>query len=319
MRKILSVLLSTILLACTLLCGCTPTAVPADQYDVVATVFPAFDFVRAVAGDTLKIKMLISPGSEAHGFTPTLDDLALVQSCDLFIYTGGETDNWAIEQFASGNLDSDKFKSIAMTDCVQLLPTPDAIETENHDGHDHEHDEDVTSWDEHVWTSPENAVILVETFCDALCELYPDKADTFTENADAYIAAIKAEEADMQTVIDNAKNKTLVFENRFPFTYLCTQFGLSHIAAFDGCGGNTEVSASTLDTIVQAIRTNEIPCVLYLEFSRTETADQIVAATGCTKRELHSYHNVTREDFENGVTYVDLMKRNTETLKEALS
>ena len=318
MRKILSVLLCVVLLACTLLCGCTPTAEQAEEYDVVATIYPAFDFVRAIAGDTLQIKMLISPGSEAHGFTPTLDDLALVQSCDLFIYTGGETDNWAKEQFASGNLDTGKFKSIAMTDCVQLLPTPDAIETEDHGDHDHEHEEDA-AMDEHVWTSPENAVILVETFCDALCELYPDKAGTFTANADSYIAAIKAEEANIQNVIDNAKNKLLVFENRFPFTYFCTQFGLSYIAAFDGCGGNTEVSASTLDTLVQTIRNNEISCVLYLEFSRMETADQLVAATGCEKRELHSCHNVTREDFNNGVTYVDLMKRNTETLKEALS
>ena len=318
MRKPLSVLFCIVLLACTLLCGCTQTMQETQNYDVVATVFPAYDFVRAIAGDALKIKMLISPGSEAHGFTPTLDDLALVQSCDLFIYTGGETDNWAKDQFASGNLDTSRFKALAMTDCVDLLPVPTATQTHEHDNeHDHDHDDEI--WDEHVWTSPDNAVTLISAFCDILCELYPENADLFKTNATAYTAAIKAEESNMQTVIDNAENKLLVFENRFPFTYFCEQFGLSHVAAFDGCGGNTEVSAATLDTLVQTIKSNHIPCVLYLEFSRMETADQLVAATGCTKREMHSYHNVTREDFENGVTYVDLMKRNTETLKEALS
>ena len=123
----------------------------------------------------------------------------------------------------------------------------------------------------------------------------------------------------MWEIVNNADNKLLVFENRFPFAYFCEYFGLSHLAAFGSCASNTEVPAATLDTLVTTINEQNIPCILYLEFSRMETAQQIAAATGCAKMELHSYHNVTHEDFENSVTYIDLMKRNTATLKEALS
>ncbi len=319
MKRFFSAVLALLLSISILLCsGCTPKDTDADkvQYDIITTVFPAYDFARAVAGDTLQIKMLLSPGSEAHGYTPTLDDLAAIQNCKLFIYTGGATDAWADEQFRSGNLDAARFTALAMTDCVSLKESATAIEEHTHDHDDHEHEEE---FDEHVWTSPENAVTILNKICEELCALHPDHSAQFRTNTDTYIALIRTQEQKMQGIADVAANKMLVFEDRFPFVYFCDYFGLSHTSAFGSCGGNTEVSAATLDTLVKTIQDNNIPCILYLEFSKMTTADQIVAATGCEKREFHSYHNVTQEDFDNGVTYVDLMKRNTETLKEALS
>ena len=316
-KYITAVLLCVLMLTAFATGGCTDSPVQTQQWDVIATVFPAYDFARAVAGDLLQIKMLISPGSEVHGFSPTLDDLAAVQNCNLFIYSGGETDTWADEQFRSGNLDTEQFTVLAMTSCVELKAIPAAIEE---DMHDHEHDHAQTEdYDEHVWTSPENAVRILKTICDELCRLYPEHEETFRSNAENYANQITAQAQEIQKIVDNASNKMLVFEDRFPFVYFCEQFGLSHTSAFGGCAGNTEVSAATLNTLVKTVQNNNIPCVLYLEFSKMQTADSIVAATGCTKREMHSYHNVTQEDFDNGVTYVDLMKRNTETLKEALS
>lgn len=317
MKKIYCTILSILL--CLSVCGltaCGNQPTNTEQYDVVATIFPAYDFARAIAGDTLKIKMLISPGGEAHGFSPTLDDLATVQNCKLFIYTGGPTDAWADEQFASGNLDTGRFKAFSMMEQVSLLPIPEAIEEHEHDHENHTHEGD---YDEHVWTSPENAVLLLNAICEELCSLYPASADTFRSNTTAYAEKIKACETQIRTTVDNAQNKMLVFEDRFPFAYFCDYFGLSHTAAFGSCASNTEVSAATLDTLINTIKTNNIPCVLYLEFSKMTTADRIAEQTGCAKYEFHSYHNVTQEDFDNGVTYVDLMQRNAAVLKEALS
>lgn len=300
----------------TVMSACTDTQTESEQYDIVTTVFPAYDFARAIAGETLKIKMLITPGGEAHGFSPTLDDLATVQNCKLFIYTGGPTDAWADEQFRSGNLDTSRFTAFSMMEHADLLAMPEALEDHNHNHA--EHDEDG-EYDEHVWTSPANAIRLIEDICEELCVLYPAHADTFRTNATEYTASIRSCEAQMQEIVSNAHNKMLVFEDRFPFVYFCDYFGLSHTAAFGSCTSNTEVSAATLDTLINTIKNENIPCVLYLEFSKMTTADRIVQQTGCAKYEFHSYHNVTQEDFDNGVTYVDLMQRNTAVLKEALS
>lgn len=311
-KLIYAVLMLSLCLTVFIAGGCGSTQQPAEAYDIVATNFPAFDFARAVAGDELRITMLLEPGTEAHDFAPTLDDLAAIQNCSLFICTGGTTDYWAEEQFSSGNIDTSLFRTVSMMDCVTLQQVQESEEE-----HDHAH-EAYAEYDEHVWTSPANAISIIESIRDALCAVYPEKEDIFRTNADAYITQITAQAIEMQAIVDAAENKLLVFENRFPFVYFCEYFGLSHLAAFGSCSSNTEVSASTLTEIINTIRDNNIPCILYLEFSRTETADQVVAATGCEKRELHSYHNVTREDLDNGITYIDLMKRNTETLKEAL-
>ncbi len=315
MRKILCAVVAIALCLCCLT-ACTHTQTASEKYDIVTTVFPAYDFARAVAGDALKIKMLITPGGEAHGFSPTLDDLACVQDCSLFIYTGGPTDAWADEQFRSGNLDTSRFSAFSMMDHVDLLAIPEAMEAHGHEHDEHDHAGD---YDEHVWTSPANAVKLLADICEELCGLYPDLADTFRANTTAYTAKINACADEIRTLADNAQNKMLVFEDRFPFVYFCEQFGLSHTAAFGSCASNTEVSAATLDTLINTINNENIPCVLYLEFSKMTTADRIVQQTGCAKYEFHSYHNVTQEDFDNGVTYVDLMQRNTAVLKEALS
>ena len=160
---------------------------------------------------------------------------------------------------------------------------------------------------------------LIEKICEELSAIYPEHAGTFRANADAYIAQIDTCTAAIEDIVSTADNKMLVFEDRFPFVYFCEYFGLSHTAAFGACASNTEVSAATLDTLINTIQDKDIPCVLYLEFSKMTTADRIVTQTGCAKYELHSYHNVSQEDFDNGVTYVDLMERNILVLKEALS
>ncbi len=316
MKKVFSCVFALLLCICVLFCtACGEAQTATKTYDIIATVFPAYDFARAVAGDVLNIKMLLPPGGEAHGFSPTLDDLASVQSCSLFIYTGGATDAWATEQFRSGNLDTEKFTAFAMTEHVDTLPVPDAVEQHDHEHESESHEEDA---DEHVWTSPANAIKLLEDICTELCVLFPAHTDTFKANTAAYVAEIRQQEAEMQTIVDSAKNKMLVFEDRFPFAYFCEQFGLAHTAAFGSCAGNTEVSAATLNTLVTTIKENNIPCILHLEFSKLTTAERIARETGCKILQLHSYHNVTQEDFDNGVTYVDLMKRNITTLKEAL-
>ena len=232
-----------------------------------------------------------------------------ILNADLFVYVGGESDKWVEEVFA---------KSDTTVNAISLLMMVDALDEETVEGMQAEEEED-TAKDEHVWTSPKNAIRIVQGLTDALTGLLPDDADALQANADAYIKELTALDEQYHAVMQSAARKTVVFAERFPFRYLCDELGLTYYAALPGCSSNEEVSLSTIAFLIERVREENLPGVFYIEFSDEKTADAIVAATGCEKWLLHSCHNVSREDYENGVTYLDLMRGNLESLKKAVN
>ena len=312
------------LLLIILLVGCGTTDKPSStetekstvsgkKLNVVTTIFPPYDFVRQIAGDAVSLTMLLSPGNESHDFVPTLTDTATVQNSDLFIYIGGESDqNWVPDLLASVNT----VNTVALTDCVSLS------EEEVVEGMQEEHEEEEptgVAYDEHVWTSPKNAIRIVQTLCDTLCSLDPDNADLYQTNTEAYLEELRALDTDFETLVANAERNTILFEGRFPFRYLCADYGLQYYAALAGCAADTEVSLSTISFLIDQVKDEQIPVVFYIEFSEQTVADVICESTGAKKLLLHSCHNVSQSDFDKGVTYVDLMQQNLDHLQEALN
>lgn len=323
MKRLLCVLMAALLLSLSL-AGCGKSNAQPETADtgsadgqklnIVTTIFPPYDFIRQIAGDTVSLTMLLSPGNESHDFEPTLSDAALVDAADLFVYIGGESDqNWVPDLLAS----VDNLDTVALTDCVALneeqivegMQEEHETETEAADG---------VSYDEHVWTSPKNAIQIVQVLCDKLCALSPDNADLYQENTAAYLEDLRTLDADLEAVVANGARDTILFEGRFPFRYLCEDYGLQYYAALAGCASDTEVSLSTISFLTDKAKTLGIPVVLYIEFSKQTVADVICKGSGAQKRLLHSCHNVSQEDFDNGVTYLDLMRQNLEVLQEAL-
>jgi len=189
-------------------------------------------------------------------------------------------------------------------------------------GHDEEHDAAHPSdaaYDEHVWTSPENAVQIAEAICRAVCEADPENAGIYRANADSYLAQIRALHEEFAALTKNASRKTVIFADRFPFLYLTQAYGLEYFAAFPGCAEKTEPGPQTIAFLTEKVKSENIPAVFYTEFSNQELADAICEATGAKKLLLHSCHNVSKTDFEAGVTYVSLMRKNLENLRRALS
>lgn len=307
MKRTFALLLCLALLLCALACG--KPALDADKPTVVCTIFPQYDFVRSIAGDRVNLVMLSKPGSEVHGFDPTLSEMSMILECDLFVYVGGETDRW-VEDLLTKN--AKDLNAIALVDLCET------VDEELAPGMQGEA-EDEPEADEHVWTSPVNAIRIVEGLCDALCALLPDEADAMKANADAYVQALQALDSDFHAVMDSASRKTLAFAERFPFRYLCDELGLRYYAALPGCSSNEEVSLATVSYLIERIREEEIPYVFTIEFSDGRIAKTISDATGCGVLELHSCHNVSREDFDAGVTYLDLMRRNLESLRKAVN
>jgi len=185
---------------------------------------------------------------------------------------------------------------------------------EHHHGHDHEH-----HYDEHVWTSPRNAILIVEALTDILAELDPANAEFFRNNAAAYIAELEEIDRAFIEVVANGVRTTLVFGDRFPMRYFTDAYGLTYFAAFTGCSAETQASPATIAFLIEKVQAEEIPVVLHVELSNRLIANVIAEATGARLLEMHSLHNVSHADFAAGATYIELMWRNVETLREALN
>lgn len=318
MKKIICLLLAVVLPALCLF-GCSGEANTDDgRLSVVATIFPQYDFTRAIAGDRVALSMLVSPGSEVHGFEPTLAEMALVGECDLFLYTGGESEAWVDDMLAA--IDSREVNTLRLIDAVPALreETVEGMEHNDHDEDEHDHSEDAEI-DEHIWTSPKNAILMVDAICGQLCALDEANADYYRANADAYIEKLSALDRELADIVSTAKRRTVVFADRFPFRYLAEDYGLSYYAAFAGCSAATEPSLATISFLVEKIESDNIPAVFCIEFSTGTAADTISSAAGVKKLFMHSCHNLSREDFESGVGYLELMEKNAENLKEALN
>ena len=300
-------LIAALLCLCLVLCGCT--AQPEKPHDetklqIVCTSFPAYDFAREIAGDRAELTLLIKPGSEVHSYEPTPKDMIRIQESDLFICNGGESEQWA------KTLITPELNTIYMMDCV------DTVE-ESADGIYNAEDGEP-ELDEHVWTSPLNAIKISEEIYNALCKLDADNAEAYKTNFTAYKAQLMALDREFRQVIKNSGKHTLVFADRFPMRYFALEYGLDCYAAFPGCSSETEPSAKTVAYLIDRVREDKIPAVLYMEFSNQKMADVICEDTGCKKLPFYSAHSVSAEQFEQGVSYLDLMRINLNSLKEAL-
>ena len=306
MKRFLIILLCAALLLCAFACKAeTPDN---GKPTVVCTIFPQYDFIRTIAGDRVNLRLLVSPGGEVHGYDPSMDELADILSCDLFVYVGGETDRWVDDLLRTNGRDLNAVALIDLVDTVgeALLP-----------GMQGEAEEDEP--DEHVWTSPKNAIRIVNGLTDSLCALLPEEADAMRRNAEAYTSELQSLDDDFHAVMRNAKRSTVVFAERFPFRYLCDELNLTAYAALPGCSSNEEVAMTTVAYLIDRVEEEQLPGVFYIEFSDRRIADTIAKATGCETWLFHSCHNVSREDFDAGVTYLDLMRQNLETLKKAVN
>lgn len=281
---------------------------PSDELTIITTIFPQYDFARAIVGERAEVKMLLAPESESHTYEPSMTDIAAVSQADLFIYTGNGIDTWA----------EDMTKSLKDADTVFLASAQFALHELEH-GHDHIDHDHSCPVDEHVWTSPVNAKSMLYGILEAIVSIDPENEDYYRANADAYASELDLLDALFQDVADGAKRREIVVADRFPFAYLLNEYGIEYTAALSGCSVGQEPSASVIAEMIAKVSEDGVPYVFVIENSDGKTAKLISEATGCGILTLHSCHNVTERELIDGVTYVDLMKQNAENLRFALN
>ena len=323
------------------LVGCAVREGSADdgRLRVVTTLFPYYDFARAVAGDRADVTLLLAPGREAHSFEPTPLDAVTISRADVFIYNGGEGEVWADDMLdAVGEdigtvlrmMDFVDAREEEFSEGMQGADSHDHAHDHDHD-HDHEHDHelhdhaehdhddsDEVEYDEHIWTSPKNAIRLCRAVADALCAADAENADLYRANCEDYCAQLEALDADLRALRANAVRDLLIFADRFPFLYFCEEYDLHYRAAFHGCSGDTEPSLATLKYLIDKVNDEHIPVVYTIDLSSQKVAEAVSECTGARIGRLWSMQTVSRTDFDAGETYLTLMQRNYEALKGGL-
>ncbi|MGN1119303.1 MAG: metal ABC transporter substrate-binding protein [Oscillospiraceae bacterium] len=313
MKRFFSAFISAAIMLCC--CGCAADKPDTgDKLSVVTTIFPAYDFARQVFGDSAEITLLLKPGVESHSYDPSARDIVKISECDLFIYNGGESDVW-VENI----LDSvEGVPTCRMMDAVEAISEElaEGMQEEHDEHEEHSHDEE---YDEHIWTSPRNALLITEHISQTAQQLFADKAQTLAENEAAYTAKLANLDERFSELLAG-ESRYFVFGDRFPLLYFFKEYGLNYYAAFPGCGSEVEPSAQTVSFLLNKLAGDDvIKTVFYIELSNHKLADTLAGEVSFPTAEFHTCHNLTAEDFAAGETYLSLMERNYNMLLEALN
>ncbi|MDR0931140.1 MAG: metal ABC transporter substrate-binding protein [Clostridiales bacterium] len=306
-------------------CGCgfqTLRPLNSSKPKVISTIFAPYDFARQVSGELADVSMLLPPGSEPHSFEPSPKDIINIKNADVFIYTGGANDSWVDTILAS--IDTQDIKIIRLLDVIppEEEEIIEGMTEETHDegveGNDEHTLHKEAEYDEHVWTSPKNAELIVQKISDTLCEVDAENSEKYRAKTVKYIEDLRQLDSSFKTLMNNAARKTIVFGDRFPFRYFADYYDLNYFAAFPGCASETEASAQTIAFLINKVRAESIPIIFKIELSNGKIADSIAEQTGAEVLTMQSCHNVTTEEFNNGVTYISLMQSNYVNLTKAL-
>lgn len=306
------IIVAVLILSLLLVCSCTEKSIYEDgKLTIVTTIFPQYDFARKIAGDKAQVIKLLPDGAESHTYDPSIKGMTQITGADIFIYTGKQMEAWA--QGILENSDTENLQVVDLSQGITLLDG--IIDTENHleDHKEHFHD-----FDAHIWTSPENAIKMADKICDALCIADSENSDYYKNNVQALKTELEELSGEMSKISEAYDGRTLYFGGRFAFRYLFEEYGISFRSVYSGCGEESEPSIRTISEMVAEMKENGTEYIFYEEMSQGKVAKSIAEETGATLLLLHSCHNISLSEAENGEDYISIMKQNIKNIALAL-
>ena len=339
MKKLLSVFTALSLTAGCITACSTNNAPAADSKNlqIVTTIFPEYDWVMNILGDNpanAEVTMLLDNGADLHSYQPTASDILKISTCDVFVYVGGESDEWVDDVLKEAtnkdmvviNLMDELGNAVKEEEIIEGMEGHDHDEDHDHEDedhdHEHHHEEGEVEYDEHVWLSLKNASVLVGAISEAIAKADSANAATYRANASAYIDKLNALDKEYSDMVNAAARDVLVFGDRFPFRYMIDDYGLVYYAAFVGCSAESEASFETIMFLAGKVDENSLTSVITIEGKEHKIAETIISNTATKDQKiltLDSMQTTTMADVKNGTTYISVMESNYEVLKEALN
>ena len=264
-----------------------------EKIEIMATLYPQYDFAKQIGGDKVNVTLMLPPGTESRTYEPTPQDMVKVNKVSL--------------------INSEEFEH----------KHEEEGEEENEDEHEHEHeheseDEHHHTYDPHIWLNPQYAIKMAEAIRDELCNVDPDNAEYYKQNAENYIKEISTLDEEFESTVKKTNSKKIAFGGAFAYAYFVERYDLEFESAYDACGESAEPSTAKVKKVIDYINKNKIPVIFYKEYSTGNIAKTISEATGAEMLVFNTAHNVSKKEIEEGVTYVDIMKQNLQNLKKAL-
>lgn len=305
-----------------MLTGCKSNTNNTDtaKYSIVCTTFSQYDWIREILGahtGQFELTYLLDKGGDLHNYQPTAESMAKISSADLFVYVGGESDAW-VEEALKGSVNQE----MCVVNLIDVLG--DRIrEEEVVEGMQSQEEclAEEAEYDEHIWLSLKNAAYLTDALSETIKQIDPENAADYDKNAKTYIQELHALDDAYTDAVSNAKRKTLLFGDRFPFRYMTEDYGIDYYAAFTGCSTETDASFETITFLAGKVDELELHTILVIEGSDQRIAETIRQNTRSQNQEIltiDSLQSVTAKQIESGFTYLGAMRDNLEVLKKAL-
>ena len=323
-KRVIAAICSFVMIVCLSACGSKPEAdsvAASENLKIVATIYPVYDWIREILGDNpaeIELTMLMDNGVDLHSFQPTATDILRVSSCDMFVYVGGESDQWVED--AMQEAANEKQKEINLMESLgDGMKEEQIVEGMQPEEEDTESEE--PEYDEHVWLSLKNASILCGRLAEAIREMDPDHAEIYEANVTAYQQKLADLDNEYQSVVNESSQKTVLFGDRFPFRYLTDDYSLDYYAAFAGCSAETEASFETISFLAGKVDELGLNSVMTIEGSDQRIAETIIQNTKEKDQKIltmDSMQATTSKDAGQGATYLSVMEKNKDVLKEAL-
>lgn len=301
MKKYLNIVFISVLM----LSGCTTVNIETDKPNVIVTLFPQYDMVRAIAQDKVNLEFLLPAGVEPHAYEPTPNTLIKINESDLFIYTSDDMETWISNLF--NELDENGPIIINTSVGVELI------------SHEDEHEGEESELDPHYWLDPLNAKIMVVNVTNGLIEMDPDNKDFYQANSAKYLEELDALDREFIDLFNRVKLNKIIYGGHFAFGYLAHRFNVEILSPYSGYSPDAEPSVSSLTELIDVMDTNQINVIFYEELVDPKIARTISEQTGAVIEILHGAHNLSAEEMEQGLTYFDVMRSNIEKLKVALN
>lgn len=291
------------------------------KLQIVATLFPQYDFAKQIVGDKANVKLLLNSGVETHHYEPTAKDMiTILNNSDIFLYTGTNLEPWT-EKIVSSMEETD-CKAIDISQNIELITKEEFEEKhinseivyEEHDEHNHEGHEHEEIYDEHIWLNPKNAVIMMNNILEEICNIDPENREYYTKNATEYKNKILEIDKKLKEIIDNSERKEIAVGGEFAYSYLVEEYGLNFVTVYTNCGEGEDPSITKVKSVIDYINNHKIPVVYYEELSVGTVAKMIAEETEAEALVLYSIHNGNPEED----TYVSLMNKNIENLEKGL-